>query len=163
MEIIDNFLDQNYFNDIKNIIFSDNFPWFFIRGVNYIGDGNYQFVHMFYHENEYKPSSNLFEHLKPILNKLNAHAVIKVKANLLTKTENYIIHEFHTDIQKSKQKFAKTSILYVNTNNGFTTFKNGDKVDSIENRIVTFDSELEHSGSTCTDEDCRIVINFNYF
>ena len=55
-----------------------------------------------------------------------------------------------------------TAILYINTNNGWTRFKKGARVKSIANRIVIFDSNLEHSGVTCTDEKRRVVMNFNY-
>ena len=33
---------------------------------------------------------------------------------------------------------------------------------SEENKIVTFDSDIEHTGSSCTNKKRRIVINFNY-
>ena len=55
-----------------------------------------------------------------------------------------------------------TAILYLNSNNGWTEFKKGGKVKSVENRIVIFDSNLEHQGVTCTDELQRVVLNFNY-
>ena len=32
-----------------------------------------------------------------------------------------------------------------------------------ENRLIDFDSNMEHTGSTCTDQKCRIVININYY
>ena len=38
-----------------------------------------------------------------------------------------------------------------------------DKVESIENRFVTFPSHLHHTGTTCTDQKRRVVINFNYY
>ena len=41
-------------------------------------------------------------------------------------------------------------------------FKEGDKVESVANRVVIFDPTLEHRSVTCTDEKRRIVINFNY-
>ena len=67
----------------------------------------------------------------------------------------------HIDLtgQSSPQK---TAIFYVNTNNGWTEFKKGGKVKSVANRIVIFDSNLEHQGVTCTDKKRRVVINFNY-
>ena len=55
-----------------------------------------------------------------------------------------------------------TSVFYINTTNGWTQFKNGDKVKSVSNRIVTFDSNLIHQGVTTTDEKRKVVINFNY-
>ena len=50
----------------------------------------------------------------------------------------------------------------MNTNNGYTEFEKGDIVESVENRMVIFDSNLKHQTVTCTDEKIRIVINFNY-
>ena len=55
-----------------------------------------------------------------------------------------------------------TSILYINTNNGWTVIKGYGKVESVANRMVIFDSNLQHSGVTCTDKNRRVVINFNY-
>ena len=37
------------------------------------------------------------------------------------------------------------------------------KVDSKGNRIVIFDGHQKHCGVDCTDENVRVVINFNYF
>jgi len=37
------------------------------------------------------------------------------------------------------------------------------KLDSLKNRIVIFDSNLEHTGTSCTNQFGRLVINFNYF
>ena len=51
----------------------------------------------------------------------------------------------------------------MNTNDGFTEFKNGDIIESIANRMVIFDSSLEHTGTSCTNKKRRIVLNFNYF
>ena len=56
-----------------------------------------------------------------------------------------------------------TAIYYLNTNNGFTKFENGDKVNSVANRMVIFDSNLKHTGTSCTDAHARMLINFNYY
>ena len=55
-----------------------------------------------------------------------------------------------------------TAIYYINTCNGYTEFKTGEKVKSVSNRMVIFDSELEHQGVTATDDKRRVLINFNY-
>ena len=60
------------------------------------------------------------------------------------------------------KEYITTAILYLNTNNGYTEFKSGDKVKSVSNRVVVFDSNLKHRTVTCTDQKTRIVINFNY-
>ena len=51
----------------------------------------------------------------------------------------------------------------MNTNDGYTEFEDGTKVESVANRLVTFPANLKHTGTSCTDEKTRIVINFNYF
>ena len=64
---------------------------------------------------------------------------------------------------EEKQKQWTTSIFYVNTNNGYTKFEDGTKVESVANRMITFPSNMKHTGTSCTDEKKRIVINFNYY
>ena len=46
---------------------------------------------------------------------------------------------------------------------GYTSFEDGTKVESVENRFVTFDSDIKHSGTTCTNQKVRLVLNINYF
>jgi hypothetical protein len=55
-----------------------------------------------------------------------------------------------------------TAIYYVNSNNGYTKFKSGEEIKSLENRLIVFKCNLLHSGTTCTDEKRRVVINFNF-
>ena len=41
-------------------------------------------------------------------------------------------------------------------------FKEGGKVESIENRLILFDSQTQHAGTSCTDKRKRVVLNINY-
>ncbi len=75
-------------------------------------------------------------------------------------------NSFHYDVSDFIPEQAKnwiTSILYINTNNGYTRFETGEVVESVENRLVTFPANLKHTGTSCTDEKVRVVVNFNYF
>ena len=65
--------------------------------------------------------------------------------------------------QKEKLKQLTTAIFYANTNNGYTKFENGLIVESVANRMVFFSADMKHTGTSCTDEKTRVVINFNYF
>ena len=56
----------------------------------------------------------------------------------------------------------KTSIFYINSNDGYTEFEDGTKVESVANRLVTFPHHMKHRGTTCTNQPFRLVINFNY-
>ena len=55
-----------------------------------------------------------------------------------------------------------TGIYYVNSNDGYTEFKDGTKVESVANRVVAFPCTVPHAGTTCTDASVRTVINFNF-
>ena len=59
--------------------------------------------------------------------------------------------------------YITTSIYYVNSNDGYTEFKDGTIIESVENRLVIFPSDMRHTGTTCTNAKNRIVVNINYF
>jgi len=157
-KVIDNFLNKKDFLELKKIIFSSDFPWYFNNFVSHTSskDGTY-FTHIFYRN--YKINSNFFDALNPLLKILNPVSLIHVKANLYSKTNKIHEHDKHVDLKTQHKGF----LYYINTNNGFTRLKNGEKIDSIENRGLFFDAHIEHNSSTCTDKENRININFNYF
>jgi len=53
----------------------------------------------------------------------------------------------------------------MNTCNGYTILdkKEKIKITSEENKILLFNSQIEHAAVSQTDVDRRIIINFNYF
>lgn len=163
MKVIDNFLPYNYFYNLRNFMMGVNFDWHyipFITNQKEIDDvTKSQFVHMFYHKDD--GEGNFFPMLIPCLQKMKCKDLIRIKANLTPYSKNDIVYGYHTDLDTEEFE-VNTSILYINTNNGYTLFEDGTRVDSIENRLVTFDSQMKHSGVSCSDEKCRIVINFNY-
>ena len=158
MKVINNCLNKEEFINFQKLLMNNNFPWYVTWGVSYPNDKNYQFTHTFY--NNYEIKSSYFNLLNSILKILNPISIIKIKANLLVKENKIIKHGYHTD---NNLKNAKTAVFYVNTNNGFTEFKNKKISKSEENKLIIFNSELEHTGTTCTNFDYRIIINFNYF
>ena len=168
MDIIDDFLEQKDFDELHVFMMSDNFDWYYNATIDFqedLNDANkFQFVHMFYYA--HAPHSRFIEQLDPILNILQPIAIFRIKANLLTRTPNIIENEFHidnSDLSEEKLKHWTTSIFYVNTNNGHTIFEDGTKVESVANRMITFPTNMKHTGTSCTDEKTRVVINFNYF
>jgi hypothetical protein len=162
-EVIDNFLEINDFYRIKDALMGPYFEWYFNDSV--VDDyeekkiNQYQFIHNFYRE--HRPTSNYFEVLKPIISKIKPVALLKIKANLNPRTENNIEHGYHVDYENSLSN-QRTGVFYLNTNNGYTLFEDGTKVESVENRFVSFKTSMNHTGSTCTNENRRVLINFNY-
>lgn len=142
------------------MIMGSFFPWYFNKFVNHESDPsqNFQFTHTFYKENSIH--SDFFKYLDPILSIIKPTIIIRIKANLLIKTDKIIEHGMHKDTNFNFKH--KTAIFYLNKNNGYTKFINNLKIKSEENKFVEFDSDLLHTGSTCTDEQRRVVLNLNY-
>ena len=157
MNIYKNFLSKKEFKKIKSTMMGPYFPWYFFNGVNLTNDGFYQFSFLFLDEKGINCEPSFMDLIHPILSRLKYKKLRAVKANLLTRTPKTIEHGMHTD-----QPAGTTCIFYINKCNGYTKFKNGKKIKSEENKLLKFNSHLEHTGSSCTDEIRRVVINFNY-
>ena len=160
MAVIDNFLDPYHFEQLSSIILGDEFTWFYRNEKVFKNDGDYRFIHGVYHIDYGGLTSNYFDIFEYSLYKLGIKKLHRIKANLNPKTKFHKCSKWHVDLPNNTS--GKTAILYVNTNNGWTKFKKGGRVKSVENRIVIFDSNLEHAGVTCTDKNRRVVVNFNY-
>ena len=156
MKIIDNFLPDYYFKSLSNTILGDQFHWYYNNFTVMEGDGKMAFFHLSY-KSEVGPSPSFYqiEYCLPFFKVKQIH---RIKANLAPRTVFHQKCEWHTD----NLPCSTTAILYMNTNNGWTEFKKHGRVKSIENRVVIFDSNLEHRGVSCTDAERRVLINFNY-
>ena len=161
--VIDNFLDEQSFRNLQNVILGNDFTWFYINSIDYSDEegDKFQFFHAFFKE-DIGVNSHQYGILSNILNKIKPKDIFRIKANLLTRTSKIEVNTFHSDIVDLGILPWTTSILYINTNNGYTEFETGAKVESIENRMVVFPAEMKHRGTSCTDKKVRVVINFNY-
>ena len=159
MKITDNFLSDDEFKSIQDWFTGESFHWYYNNSIagNKQGLDQFQFVHPFY--DVAKPSLNKFSSfLYPFLTKLNAKYIFRIKANLRPRTSTAVLSDFHTDMSLNQQ----TGIFYINTNNGYTKFKDDSTVPSVANRFLTFSGDLEHCGASPTDTNSRIVLNINY-
>ena len=159
MKIVDNFLPQDYFEYLQKMMLDHNFPWLYNAEVANRGEVNdhFYFTHNLF--DNYKPTSSIFEEFIPFFKQLEMNALIRARGLLYTNQGRQIAHEKHTDYNFPH----KTVVFYMNTNNGYTEFEDGTKVESVENRIVFFDGSRLHNSSTCTDQKIRVVISVNYF
>ena len=160
MNIYKNFLLKKEFDRLKDIIMSVNFPWYFNEYVNHENEkgNNFQFTYLFCDRGKKNCIEQHFQLIEPVLKKVNFKKLNRIKANLLTRTSKIIEYGYHTDVREK----GTTGILYLDNSNGYTKFKNGKKIKSEENKFVEFKSTLKHTGSSCTDQKRRVVINFNY-
>jgi hypothetical protein len=157
IKLIDNFLEKNVFNNIKEILTNDKFCWYYQSTVGNKNDYTDFFFCHFLFENDQQVSPSFSNILMPILGKLNFNYLIRAKINLYTKKDKIIKTAFHKDFNEKH-----TVALYsVNTNNGYTLFKNNQKIYSKENQLIIFNGSLEHCSVAQTDEKIRINININ--
>lgn len=162
IKIFDNYLGKKEFTVIKSVfIDNEKFPWYYSPNVAYPNEikeiDKFQFFNLMYRK-DVGIKSNFYSDVMPLINKINPEEILRVKANLGTRTPIHIEGGMHTD---SKMKHT-TAIFYLNTNNGFTMFESGEKIGSLENRLVVFDSNIMHSGYSQTDTNIRVVLNLNY-
>ena len=163
-KIIDNLLSRDELLEIQKHMLGPWIPWaynsFTVKADDPVQDtlNNYQFTHTFYRN--FQITSDYLKLLDPILEKINPSALVRIKANLIPCTEKIIEHEYHYDHEHYNGKVA---VFYVNTNNGYTILDDGSKIESIENRLLIFDGNVFHSGSTCTDQKVRCLINFMFY
>ena len=139
---------------------------------------NCQMTHVLFNDIPLKVTPT-YDLIQPIVNHLieyhGLRTLVRVKSNMNLQTSEIVKHGLHIDLigavdfnnpTNSIPKYfdgARTSIFYLNTNDGYTEFEDGTRIESVDNRLVTFPAYLPHTGTTCTDEPFRVVINFNYF
>ncbi len=164
-EVRDNVLSPSDLATL-NVILADEFPWFFNETtVDKSSDPNnlndYQFTHAFYKENQV--NSPFFPLLQPLFKVLDIACLFRAKANFQPWSGERFFAGFHIDEPIFRR--SKSAVFYLNTNNGVTRLKIDDEtkdVESVRNRLLVFDNLIEHTGSTCTDQKYRCVININF-
>ena len=170
LSIYDDWLPQDQWDQVKSYFTSCAIPWNYNNRI--VGDhiplsesmnplDNWQMAYTFYtYRNPYK-ALKFIQPMVFIYKKLNPYVIYRLKANLRPRTDYQRASGWHTDIDDCVN--STTGILYINTCNGYTEFKDTDqKVYSKENRLITFPSKWEHRATSCTDDKCRMVLNLNY-
>ena len=191
-KIVDNFLNPKTHASILEFISSGSMLWTsgFVMDYTQLGRHNFEwlpddvynfrFAHSVFQNA--RPQSDVFDRfLLPFIMVMNGEneqdsnpqnkksvpevrALIRAKINFNPRSDKIVEHCYHVDNDYGKD--AKTGIYYFNTNNGYTRLKVGGKevkVDSIANRFLIFDGDILHTGTTCTDEVGRYVLNMNFF
>ena len=166
VQIFNNFLDQEVFLEIKKFIMSPRCQW---RYVNYIAhkdgrdnDNDGYFVHSFKDchpqtfEDRY-PESPHFPLIAKILDKIQYQNILRIRSSLYPRRDVQKSDPFHIDYNFPH----RVCIFYVNTNNGYTMFENGEKIPSVENQLATFDGSEKHCSVVQTDTPARYIVNIN--
>jgi len=165
IKIIDNFLDVSVLNNIKNIINRDDYDWCLWKKVNPNStDGQFQFAHVYINDNVITKNMNdniVNFIMQKYTNDTNKNLKIcRARVNLFLKAETNSGFGYHVDIEDSNDFL--TLLLYLEDSNGFTEFKNGQKIQSKENRAIIFPANVEHQTVSHTDIQFRTNININF-
>lgn len=173
MEIIDNFLKTDDFDKLEKIIMGSQFPWYHSESVvsyedSHIKENTFCSVHMLY-ENDRPTNDMSMELMTPLLMRLKdeqrvdqfAGTLVRVKINSYPNQNKFIEHEMHRDFDYKKIPY-QACLFSLNTCNGYTKFEDGTIIESVANRFVTFPNHTEHTGTSTSDSDYRLVVNFNY-
>lgn len=173
MQIVDNVFPETVFKRISDYFIGE------FTDVNYklcnsiIQTGSqqreesldtYQFVHSVISDGQIKSPESL-DVLGPLLAYIRPLMIQRIKVNITPRTNSCIETGMHSDIAPQlypKDCVIKSCIFYLNSTDGYTSFDTGEKVTSVENRLLTFDSAKLHSGNTCTNKNYRAVVNCVY-
>lgn len=158
IQVIENFLPDELFDKIHNLMMGSKFDWHYAPGVaTYDDNDDFYFTHSFYEDE--KQQSKYFESIiHPIMGKVNFNFMIRARANCYVRKHEHYQNAFHTD-----QIFPHTVGLFsVNTNNGYTIFEDGTKHESKANTMIVFPGDMKHASVSQTDEKIRVNINFNF-
>lgn len=176
-EVIDNFLSYQDLKIVKNIIIdNENFSWLVhdeVTNSEYRDENpeidykkqkwNWYMSHVFYfhipYSLYYDPIFEIFsKRFANARNRIDFKSLIRIKANYYPRTSEVKEHQRHRDYFFPH----KGAVFSLNTCDGFTRMTNGDKIDSVENRLVIFDPSEYHNSSTTSNSKARFNINFNW-
>lgn len=181
--VVENSILLDEQNSLEGMVTDHSFPWFFYVGTILPRDVEYsneciiekginppQFSHFVSIE-----KSSFLNLVAPVLNSLtkihNTNLeILKLKFNLLTKTNDQTHHWPHTDIDNFKDDI-RTAIYYVTNSDGPTFLFNEFapkineaitscvKVTPEKGKMIIFDSRRFHASSSPVDNNIRIVLN----
>lgn len=187
IKVIDNFLTKSYHKELLDLMSSANFSWYYNENISYRSGENpenvtprfdeYGFSHIFWDDNGMRDSNTSLlwkAGLYQILDVTNSDYILRSRGDMTMFSPNEFIHDAHVDY------FFKniSTVFYVNDSDGDTIFYNQrhtskeqtfpEKLDIIDrvspkaNRLVIFEGDIIHTGSSPNKHKNRIIINSNF-
>ena len=162
--VVDDFLSKEDYNNIRDIITGNEFPWYSQNIVT--GDDNDNPLEAFFTHYMYSGlgtpmgvRSNFYDACcVPMIKKIGNAILIRIKANCFPRTESLRTHKFHVDHIFPHE----TCLLSLSSNDGYTLLETGEKIKSVENRALFTKDLLRHASTNCTDLNCRINLNITF-
>jgi len=181
LKVIDNFLTKSYFKELTNLLIGEEFEWWYTNPTKgHMGNrlNGYGFTHGIIHCSPV--DSRFLNFLQPllfqILDATDCDFILRARADMVTWSgKEEFAHPPHVDFP-----FPNTAaVFYINESDGDTIFHNiypkdipkGTHYTELKeysrsspkpNRLIIFDGELVHTGSSPTKHQNRVLINSNY-
>lgn len=164
MKIIPNYIkNEELEQNVKSFLMGDRFDYYYQDSValnDDPSDPNFFFCHTMFNEGGNRQSNAFIPIMMPLLGGLNFEILYRAKVNCYPRFSEHIQTGMHVDMNDTPHKVGLYS---VNTNNGYTLFEDGTKVESVENQMVIFDGHLKHCSVGQTDEKVRVNVNINFW
>ncbi len=172
LRVKDNFLSDRDFWFLKDLFFNEGtiyYPTWTIATTDEVSrPDNYDdwfLTHPIYDDT--KILSTAFDDVKEklvepikLLELTDFAALTRLKVNFYPHTNEVNEHKAHTDTSHTRR--WRGGIYCLNTCDGYTGFPDGTKVDSVENRLILFDSLEPHFSTSTSNAQARLNININY-
>tara|TARA_R100001244_G_C5143548_1_gene128341 strand:- start:298 stop:807 length:510 start_codon:yes stop_codon:yes gene_type:complete len=162
--VVDDFLSEEDYKNIKSLMHGNEFPWFLQDGiVDEDGEDDpldILFTHYIYSGigTPIGIRSDFYNAFLPVIKKIGDPIVIRIKANCYPRTESLKTHNFHVDHTFPHE----ACVLSLSSNDGYTLLKTGEKIESVENRALFTKDLLPHASTNCTNLNCRINLNVTF-
>ena len=156
--IKENFVHPISFSSIRDTLIGDTFFWFYNDFINYKPCDGYKFTNEIIKNSTLTNSIfiNYLNMVKPVLEKIPHKKLHSVRFNLFTKTlepQKYLINHH--------KKESKVAILFSNHTNGGIEIDNT-FIKSTENKLVSFNSDVEYKIVTPTKNEIFTYLVVNY-
>ena len=159
LEVIDNYLDDETFKQMENIMVQTKFDWHYTEDITtHLGSDNpyFYFCHQFYLQKNFE-TSQFFDICIPLLRKLEPTAILRIKGNMyINQGIGVVEHSEHKDYEFSH--FG--GLFSINTCDGYTRIGD-EKIPSVANRMILFDTSVPHTSTSTSDSKYRMNINMN--
>ena len=170
MKVIADFLPDELFIELSHWLCGSDIPWFFNPHIAIEKEPDHlscYFTHTFYIDDNWCSAlgnnivGKMVDYIKnqTVDTVYEIKSLLRIKANLYSRTENLQAHPKHFDFPFSH----KAILFYLNDNDGYTEFEDGEQMKSQSNRIVFFDGSTPHNSTNCTTQKSRVTLGINYF
>ena len=171
MEIIDNFLPKDEFDKLEKTVMGYHFPWYYQDEIAYGSENkkSWEFYHShLLYRDDVPTYPNSLELVWPAIkqlgirrDKFQLRTLVRIKINCYPNQNEFIEHNWHEDFEPGTLPY-KACLLSLNTCDGYTKFKTGEKIESVRNRAILFDPCISHHSTNTTNQTRRVNININY-